>query len=167
MKNNKGVTLVELIIVIAIMAVVSGILALSLGSALSKPADECAQKLTNALKSARITTMGKLSCEITIKQASNGAEIWLEEKITNADGSTKVTNTKIGQKNVSVTYKIQGIATPYNLYDKSLVLSYKRETGGFNIPTGHSAYCEEIVIKKGNRTRTIKLSYLTGKVSVE
>ena len=63
-KDNRGLSLVEVIIVITIMAVLGGLMTMGISAGVSKPAEECAEKLEAALNNARITTMGKQSVEL-------------------------------------------------------------------------------------------------------
>ncbi|MGN1225760.1 MAG: type II secretion system protein [Candidatus Cryptobacteroides sp.] len=165
-KDNRGISLVEMIIVIAIMAVVSGGLAIGIGSALSKPAEECASKITDSLKNARISTMGKKTVELELYSASDG--IYLKEKITGTGGTSTEKKIKIGQKGVDVTYQYSGESTYNSLGGESapLKLSYNRATGGFN-ESVVGKYCQYIKVKKGSREYTLELYNLTGKVEVK
>lgn len=166
--NNKGLSLVEIVIVVTIMTVLTGVMAVGVSLALSKPADECAEKIVSTLSNARITTMGKQGITLKFYEAGDQS-IWLEEVITNPDGSpAPPKRTKIGQKGVVVKYKLTGdTAANRDLGSEALELSFKRSTGGFNTAGSSGEYCEEIVVSKGNRTKTITLYYLTGKVTIQ
>lgn len=168
--DNKGLSLVEIVIVVTIMTVLTGIMAVGVSLALSKPADECAEKIVSTLSNARITTMGKQGITLKFYEESDQS-IWLEEVITNPNGTISSRKSKIGQKGVVVTYKLDG-DTHKNLGSDGIALSFKRSTGGFNtaespLGTDKGKYCEEIVVSKGNRTKTITLYYLTGKVTIQ
>lgn len=166
--DNKGMSLVEIVIVVTIMTVLTGVLALGVSMALSKPADECAEKIVSTLNGARVTTMGKQGITMRFYQNDNG--VYLEETITDASGSvTTRPALRIGQKGVKVEYKLingttEGAIT--TLDTTGITLSFKRDTGGFNAVSG-DWYCKEIVVSKGNRTKTIRLAHLTGKVTIE
>lgn len=164
--DNRGLSLVELVIVITIMVVVGGMMTMGISAAFSKPADECAKKIETALNNARVTTMGKQSIVLELYQKDD--YVYLKETVTDADGSTSVKDLRIGAKYVAVEYKLAG-DTAYNpLGDASnpLTLSFKRTTGGFNTLPG-GGYCDEIKVSKGSKIRLVKLAYLTGKVTVE
>ena len=165
-KDNRGISLVEMIIVIAILAVVSGGVAIGIGSALSKPAEECASKITDSLKNARITTMGKKTVELELYSATDG--IYLKETRSETGGTPTVKTIKIGQKGVTVTYQLTGEADYTSLggVGSPLKLSFSRATGGFNQGAA-GKYCEYIKITKGNREHTLQLQSLTGKVEVK
>lgn len=175
-KNNQGMSLVEIVIVVAIMAVLTAIMSIGVGSVLSRPADECAQKIVSTVQDARVTAMGKRSCELSLKQASNGAVINVVQTISNkADKSdAKTTTTKVGEKGITVTVT-NSKDESFKLYEvDALQIIYNRETGGFKEAkyttlsdgNAHTEYIKEIKVEKGNRTRTIKFYYLTGKVEI-
>lgn len=153
--NDKGLSLVEIVIVVAIMSVLTGLLTMGVSTALSKPADECAEKIVAELSNGRITTMGKQTFRITLSADSEG--VYVEE--------TGKAKKKIGQKGVEVKYKLTG-AGYTDLDSTGIVFEFKRSTGGFK-PVSGGSYCEEIQVSKGNRTKTIKLAYLTGKVTID
>lgn len=167
-RDNRGLSLVEMIIVVAILAVVGGLMTMGISAVVSKPADECASKLEASLKNARITTMGKQS--VTLKLYEKDDCIYLKEEVITAGGTSSTKDIKIGAKDVEVSYKLVGGSTYSSLGDSSnpLVLAYKRSTGGFmEITPGSNQYCEEIKITKGTRERFLKMAHLTGKVTLE
>lgn len=170
--NNKGLSLVELIIVLSIMAVVVSIATLSIKGAMTKPAEECAEKIVNSLKSARITTMGKEDCVMILRQDALKDTVFMEQKITNAAGDTTTKTVTVGKKGLSVKLHIKGDGpTSYtNLCDFGLggvELRFRRDTGGFYPIPGTSFYYDEIVVEKGDRVCKVKLANLTGNVSME
>ena len=59
--DNKGMSLVEIIVVIAILSLFIGSVSYSINWASGKAAEECAQKLAYNLKQARTMAMGKTS----------------------------------------------------------------------------------------------------------
>lgn len=174
-QNNKGLSLVEIIIVVAIMSALTGIMSIGLSSVVSKPAEECANKMVSVLRNAKITTMGKQSITIDVSQDSAGDKIMIAETITSANGSVKTDNFKVGNTGISVKFTTKSGAE----YDLSTVdhlrLSFNRSTGGFNMAeftvegssTAVTDYVKEIVVNKGKKTCSIKLAYLTGKVSIQ
>lgn len=166
--NNKGLSLVEIIIVVAIMTVMTGLVSFGVGVVVSKPADECAQKLSNSLRNARVTAMGKLTCQVKISQEYDGAPIYLTV-ITNGSSAPTV---KIGEKGVVCTYKTTDGSTG-TLASKGtagITIEFNRETGGFKTATigsDTSKYISEFSISKGTINKIVKLSKLTGRVTVE
>lgn len=169
-KDNRGLSLVELVIVIAIMTVLTGVISMGIGIAVSKPADECASKLKAALQNARVTSMGKL--DTTISVYTKDEKIYLMQKVVSESG-TNSTETLIGAKGVEVKYKISGESSYRDLGDSShpLVLSFNRSSGAFKdlsaMGFATKTYCVEIQVSKGNKTKLLKLSSLTGKIQME
>lgn len=167
--DNKGLSLVELLIVIAIMSVLTGVMAIGVTLALSKPADECAEKMVSTLNNARITTMGKQEITMRFYADSDGIKMQEVIKAKAADGSlTTISDktSKIGQAGVLVEYRLNGESDyPHTLDSTGITLSFKRSTGGFNTVNGTN-YCEAIRVSKGTREKFITLAYLTGKVTI-
>lgn len=166
--NNKGLSLVEIIVVVAIMSALAGIMTIGLSSVISKPAEECGKKIVSALRDAKVTTMGKRTCYIEISQNTAGAPVYLTEYI---NGTAQIP-TKVGEKNINVTLTTEG--GTYDLSDiKTIRISYKRETGGFDKASftasgsNKNEYLRTMVISKGTKTYTINLAYLTGKITIE
>ena len=59
MKNdNRGLSLVEVVIVLAIMAVLGTVVSVGVNLVTRKPADQCASRLQTVLQNNRMTTMG-------------------------------------------------------------------------------------------------------------
>lgn len=166
-RDNRGLSLVELMIVIAILAVVSGIVALGIGVAISKPAEECARKIQQSLEGARVYTMGKQ--KLSVKYYISDGSVYAQETITYPNGITKDKNPeKIGAKSTKVTYKMGG--TEYNLSAEPLILTFDRSTGGLNAaecsPSGISDEVE-ILVQRGSTVMKVTLYSLTGKVTVK
>ena len=89
-KNNLGMSLVEIIIVIAILAVAAGTLGLGIGMITGKPAEKCAKKLNAIMNNNRMTTMGKLSARLEIYIDAEGY-ICVDEIVDTAGEGEKVT----------------------------------------------------------------------------
>lgn len=164
--------MVEMIIVVAIIAVVAGTVFLGIGFVTGKPAEKCANKLLSLMQRNRITTMGKLEArlELYIKDDC----LWVAEVIKTDGEGDKRTVTQIGEAGVEVTYRISGESSYRTLGDESspLIISYDRSSGAFKDLSlmGSSwagRYCEEIKIEKANKVKTLKLVTRTGKITIE
>lgn len=165
-RDNRGLSLIEVVIVITILAVLGSLMTLGVGAAVSKPADECANKIVSSLNNGRITTMGKQS--ITLEYYVDNERVYLKKSIVAKAGQTPyVEVTQIGGRGVVVEYKLVGEATYTNLDGNDMILTFKRSSGGFNQEHNSGEYVEEIKVSKGNKVRIIKLQYLTGKVTLE
>lgn len=172
-KDNRGLSMVEMIIVVAIIAVVAGTVFLGIGFVTGKPAEKCANKLLSLMQRNRITTMGKLEArlEIYIKDDC----LCVKEVIqTDGEAGPKVTETKIGEAGVEVTYRISGESAYRTLGGESspLIISYDRSSGAFKDlslmgASWAGSYCEEIKIEKANKVKILKLVTRTGKITME
>ncbi len=165
--NNKGLSLVEVLIVIIIIAIISGGVTVGLSALMSKPADECANKIATSLKSARVTTMGKQGLELQLYQQDDC--IYLKEIVTRGVGASAVTDTtvtRISEKDVVVEYKWSGGSGYTTLGATPLSIQFNRPTGGLKKNPTTNDYLSSIKISKGSRVLTIDIAYLTGQVTL-
>lgn len=169
--NNKGLSVVEMVVVISIMAVLSGMIAIGLGSVFSKPADECAEKVYNAINNTRLITMGKNEASIEI--STDGTYIYVTEKSKKLNNTEDSRRYPVSEKNVKVEYALTGEGTDMwtTLTSASpIILSYNRASGAFKpkstAPEG-DIYYERLRISKGSKERIITLYSNTGKVSID
>lgn len=176
-KNNKGYSLVELIIVIAIMAVVMSTLIFSISLVFSANAKTCANDIKSALAETKITSMGKNEAFVEIyRDASNGC-IYSRQFMKREDGSWYGKKAeKIGNARVYVAYCVDGGSETELAEGDSIYLAYDRSSGSFR-STGTMqkddgtsvaiAYYSKIHVWGGNKNLQVSLIKLTGKVSVE
>ncbi len=163
--NNKGLSLVEIIIVIAILSAVTGTLVYGVGMVAKKPVEECAQKIRSSIVETRVTGMGKLDTVLYIYM--DGDRVMVDKKV-----SGNGTPIACGDSGVKVEYRITGETSYRSLGDISnpLILSFDRSSGAFQPLTAMGLtdkYCLEIKISIADEVHLLKLSQLTGKVSVE
>ena len=88
--NNRGFSLVELIVVVAIGAILIGASILSIASISGTAAKQCARNIESILNKTRVTTMGKDTAVIELyKNGSDGA-YYYKVTVTNGKGITKI-----------------------------------------------------------------------------
>lgn len=165
-KNNKGYSLVELIIVIAIIAVVGLGATWSIILVLSGNAKTCTHSIMNAISECKIATMskGKGNVQLLLYRDDDGnvcSEI--QERETETSGWVTSYNgfEKIGAKRCSV-----GSSKDANdLPDKAnaWVIRFDRSSGSLLSDTN----IYDIYVMGGNRNYHIKLEKLTGKQMLE
>lgn len=168
--NNRGMSLVEIIIVIALMSVIAGVAGYGLSLISNKPVEECAKKVEMALNRNRTNTMGKLTGwlefymkdgRLTVKECLNN---------TNDPAQMQITETVIGAEGVAmkITYDT---GSPHDVGTEPFRVAFTRDSGAvraFEIQAGGAAQkCKEILIYKGSYEKTIKVDILTGRVKVE
>lgn len=163
--DNSGISLVEIVIVLAIMTLAGGAMLIGIGMISGRPAQKCSQKIVYSLERHRTTAMGKVDTEYKLYVGADGA-IWVDEKIWEHSGSApdRVNSVPVGEKTVTVTYVCGGVTQ--NLASAPLTLKFRRGSGGFQ-PQAGGDYCTEIKVSKANKDYTIELVPLTGKVSIK
>lgn len=165
-QDNRGVSLVEVMVVVAIMAVVGGVGIWGINAMSGKPAQQCAQKVVYSLERHRTSAMSKV--DAVYKLYESGGKIYVDEYLTNDAGgvdlsASPTTTTEIGASGVKVQYTLD--AAP-DLHELPLYLSFDRSSGAFKKQSGGS-YCTQIIVKRGGREHTVTLVPLTGKVYIK
>lgn len=170
--NNRGFSIVELIIVVAIMAIVVGVATLSFSIVTNRRVSKYADEIESTMERARVLTLGKEQNAVECIISEDGDEY--VAKIL--QGGSVVSERKIGKNNVSITVYFDngssGVALS-GITGKSpastgsgLHFVYDRASGAFikdvNV-NGH--YCTKIEISNGSRTAQIIPIGKTGKIS--
>ena len=142
MKDNKGFSLIELVIVLAIMAALSGTIFYSFTLATGQYARECANNLSTVLdkeKNYALTRSASVDCYVEIVKDGNSyvARYYVPESAI-ADGTDSKNDGadwlfaeeyKIGKGRVTVTYKI-GSGSEITIDDNTSVkFVYNRISG--------------------------------------
>lgn len=180
--NNKngGFSLVELIVVIAIMAVLTGIASMSLASVMGISVKQCARDIQSAANQTRVSTLGKDEVIMTITKGNKAksSEAYYCTIVTK-DGLGKTTENeeKIGKSNLGITYVLcdsKGNKTSDITLDDthSLTIKFNRGTGAMapcmksDGSSGGDYYCMQIKVKKNSTEKIISFYPETGKVSL-
>ena len=162
-KDNRGLSLVEIIIVISILSILSVAGVIGVGMISGKPAEQCAENIKVSLLNNRTTALGKFKTDITIQD--NGSGIELTEKIYASDGSAESTKTtKVGESTVSVAFSYTDPSSGYTEINSStpLTISFDRATGAVILPPGGTDLY--IRCSKSDKTYVLQVYHLTGKV---
>lgn len=159
-RNDKGFSLVELIVVIAMMAVALTVSSLSLSNITLANAKKCAAKLQSNLELIRVESTRRVSGDAPIlKLYREDGDIYLKAGESEAE--------VVGNSSVTVKYRIPGEASFTELIDKDeggavLQFSYVKSTGGFA-----TLGAEKILVSGANREYNITLYKNTGKVKMD
>ena len=160
-KNNKGYSLVELIIVIVIMALLSGTVLFSISMIFGASAKACANDIKEALAENKVTAMGKSEAKVEIYRDASDNNIYIIQWV-------KEGGEKVGNSRVYVAYEEKDSSTEVELTaGSSLQLCYDRGNGGFSKKSENCILCEKIYVKGGSRSYVLTLTELTGKVELE
>ena len=175
----RGFSLVELIVVVAIMAVMLGFFITGIGRLSGAAAKQCARQIKAELGQVRIATMGKKDISVKIYRNPSDGCYYMTETSTEV-GSNFATTTyttdpeKIGSNRVSVKYVkeyLNGSTSGLTELSgsSSIEVRFKRTTGGLDYVTnGTESYAiNTIEVSSGSRVHTLTLSKLTGKVTGE
>lgn len=164
-KDNRGYSLVELIVVIAILSIVTTASIIGIRMISGKPADQCASTLKMAFSNHRVSAMGKryfdpsgnVWTSLTIRVDDSG-EIWIDEQIEGVTSSIKACGS-------GVTIELSNDGINYTVLEAghSKVFSFDRSTGAFKLGDD----IKEIRISKAHKTHVLTLYNLTGKVKLD
>jgi len=157
-RDRAGFTIVELIVVIAIVAIVGTASLISLSLVSGQNIKSCYKELEGYIQETKMRAMSrKNNPSMTIYKGSDGA-VYVSLSDTGE-------NIRIGKAGLTVQY-----STPTGTYEISgtqkLQIGFERSTGAFNKvtnPSGTNEYCNSIIISDGSRTYTMKLVPKTGK----
>lgn len=158
--NNKGFSIVELIIVIAIIAVLGTGAMFSISLIFSSNAKACANSLKTAIADCKVTTMGKEEAWMEIYRGSNQNVYY--QIHTKKNGVEEIKDPeKIGGDRVYLQYTdAAGTSAELTTSGSHIIVAFDRATGSFT-----DATCKSIEIIGGTRHYTLTFTKLTGKVT--
>lgn len=169
--DNRGFSLVELIIVVAMSAALLGVMGYGMSLSDGKPAQECARKLASALQHGRTETMGKYRNVITVTKEADGRLTVTETPIVKIeDDGTVVPGTSrvsvAGSKGVTVEYKIGSGGYTELAPGNSIELRFDSGSGALKpIVDGGTDYYTGFRLSKAGTVWYVTIQYLTGKVT--
>ena len=162
--NNKGVSLAEIMVVVAIMAVLISVGITSVNAMNGRPAQQCAQKIVYSLEKFRTTAMSRVDASYTLSVDPSTKEIVCTEWTSNGSTDSTVSNV-IGRSKLIVNYQTDAGST-YNLESRSLTLQFDRSSGAFRALT-NGEKCTRITVTAGGRSFSVALVPVTGKVYID
>lgn len=170
-QNNNGYSLVEVIIVIAIMAILTGGVFFSINMVFVANAKTCANDIKNAISQCKVNTMGKSDATLEIYRDSSNQCIYARQWIKESYGWQAKEPEKISNAKVYVTYTTDGINFTELDGTKSIYIGFDRSGGSFKEGTNPNSGMTDPIysgffVGGGRRRYDIELIKLTGKVSV-
>lgn len=166
-KDRSGFTLIELIVIIAVMSILTGVVFYSINLLGYADTVKCANRIDNGLSSLRLNTMSRTGEYVmylyrydgsyyicTVNGDSGAAE--LENPVLNEETGTKVGSSR-------VTISVCGQDGGYKELEAGSPVSFRyyKNSGAFK------SDWKEIKITGGGKTSTVKMALMTGKHYVE
>ena len=163
--DNRGYSLIELVIVLAIIAVLMGTVFYSIILVFSANAKSCANNIQRSIGDCKVTTMGKADANMELFRESDGT-VYTQMHVTESDGTvTDEERQKVGTNKVYVGYEADGdTKTSLEAGDK-IVIRFDRSSGGFRPDAGGVIY-KNIYVEGGSKKYRIEMIPLTGKSQV-
>lgn len=190
-QKNKGFTLVEMVITVAIFAILLGILVPSLNSILGFRTQRAANSIASALDKTKIEASNRLVGEMKLEKLVDGYYIsyYLDRGKVGTESNVEQDQAeKIAPARTLISYVTDNNETYQMETGDSIVLTYDRATGGFlplqettwtqkailaeldagkDIPlTREGSYCTAIIVQGGRRIKTINMDINTGKYEI-
>lgn len=175
-KKNEGFTIVELIVVVAMLSIFIGIFAVNIGRITGYNAKECYKKISSAITENKIETLSK---------AKETGDIYLQIYLNPADRNKIYARTVRNGKSATKQYtdvtklaKRTGITISYELKNGSSVttktvtatnplnICFNRSTGALVDPDDsyNVSKLQKIIVKSGSYEYSIDIVPATGKV---
>ena len=176
LKQNSGVSLVELIVVISIMAVLTGLVVLSVGIIPQNRVRACARELVERFENTRTDSLAYQDAKVKVYITSDGI---YADTVVNRSGTDETKTEKIGNASLelycltsadgAVETKLSSDSGDY------LIFSFNRSSGGFKFLEGKiggadiadDLYCKKLKVSCGGYNREIEMVPVTGKVTLK
>ena len=166
--NNKGYSLLEAIVIIAILGVLTGFMATSSGLFDGRRVKACADSVSSLLDKVRLANLGKDEVTLTIyKDTDQAIKAKIVTKIMSRNDSiTKTFIEDVSNDNVEMSYSTDISGSSENPAGAAgMVFNFNRNTGAIKDTSPNGIQC--IILRKGNAEKKIKIYAATGKIIVE
>lgn len=162
--------MIELIIVIAIIAIIMSTVFYSIILVFSANAKSTANDIQRAIGDCKVTTMGKSAAYMELYRAASDESVYTKMYVMDSSGTyVESEPQKVGPNRVYVAYRVSGGApgseTELVAGDK-IEIRFDRASGGFK-PDGSGNLYEAILVQGGSKKYEIELTELTGKSEVK
>ena len=177
-KDNRGMSLVEIILVIALMVVVAGITGYGVSMIGQKPVEECARKVEIALNQNRTNSMGKQGAYLEFHMTDDGRaafrECWKNVRVEDGSDVHRGTDVVIGAADVKLRFVYEdatGGESVVTMGTDYIQVSFKRDSGSLVERVdedGKVWFLDRIEIYKGEgHVKIVSIDKLTGKVTLQ
>lgn len=164
MKNNKGFSYVEFLIVIGIMAVLVSMVSISMGLISRTNVNRGAEKLNSSINRARNMAMAKGTERSIVKITFDGSKYYCY--VGNSTNSAQGEEEEIAISPITIGYCENGSNTEIGITATNpLILKFDQSTGSFKA-MANGKYCSKIIVTNEDKTATITLYPETGKTEI-
>ena len=167
--NNKGYSLLEAVVIIAILGVLTGFIATSTGLFDGRRVKACADSVSSLMDKVRMANLGKDEVSLTIYKDSDKAikaKIVTKVKLRNDVVTEREFIEDVSNDNVEMSYSTDISGRAENpTGTEGMRFTFNRNTGSVNQTTPSDIKC--IILRKGNAEKKIKIYAATGKIVVE
>jgi prepilin-type N-terminal cleavage/methylation domain-containing protein len=162
--NNCGFSLIELIVVIAILVVLCGSAISLVGLLNGRQAKQCRDEILSKLDSVRTTTMGKRTATATLEK---DGDVYVFKISTTLNGEApEVRTSTLDSSRVTLYYSTDAAGTGRQLLDSSLTIEFDRASGAIKAQSD-GTYIRHIYAVQGSKEYGIRLYPETGKLQSE
>lgn len=171
--DNRGMSLIEIIITVAIMSTILGAAGFGISLISGRPAEACVQKLVSSIQHARTATMGKNKTGISIYMDAEGRIVAEEtsERLIDNDGTISVEEKEriVGDKGVTVSCSMTDGSSVQITGGNTLELEFDRSSGALKTTKINgvvSQPCVGVTVSMRDKTKYIVITPVTGKLAI-
>lgn len=174
MKENKGFSLIEIVVVIAIMAILVGLSVLSIRLLFGVDAKECAKKIQANLSNTKTGALSKGGQDLKLYQDATSGDYLVEfieyQYEGNATTPTECTtgSETVGSSKVEIICYFETGVDPVTIdATHTVTCGFDRSSGAFKKVRVNgvekNTYCNKIVIRRASKEYSIIMIPETGK----